>query len=136
MVVQMRELVRRSGLGPEDSDDLSLAFPFIALPKWLRKRAEMYDEWAEMARKKVPPRRELFRRVRRVYPVLYVKWATGRPFYGKVAILLRLARIAVISEAQLDREVRAFESNYRMAAWHITNSLQMVHEHKLTYYAD
>jgi hypothetical protein len=111
-------------------------FPHFALPKWLGKRAEMYDEWVEMARKKIPPRRELFRRVKRVYPVLYVKWATGRPYYDRVASLLRLAGIVRISAAQLDREVRAFERDYRMATSHIQGMLQMVHDHKLTYWVD
>lgn len=134
LVWQTQEIVRQSKMS--EDDDVSLVFPHFALPKWLNKRAEMYDEWVEMARRKIPPRRELFRRVRRVYPVLYVKWATGRPYSGKVASLLSLAGIVKISEAQLDREVRAFEDDYRMAASHIRGTLQMVHEHKLTYWVD
>ncbi len=68
--------------------------------------------------------------------MLYVKWATGRPHYDKVATLLKLAGIVKISAAQLDREVRAFEREYRMATSHIQSTLQMVHEHKLTYWVD
>jgi len=134
LVWQTREIVRQSKMS--EYDDVSRVFPHFALPKWLGKRAEMYGEWVEMARRKIPPRRELFRRVRRVYPVLYVKWATGRPHYDKVATLLKLAGIVKISSAQLDREVRAFERDYRMAASHIQSTLQMVHEHKLTYSVD
>jgi hypothetical protein len=134
LVWQTRQIVRQSKLS--EDDEASLVFPHFALPKWLGKRAEMYDEWLKMARKKIPPRRELFRRVRHVYPVLYVKWATGRPYYDKVATLLRLAGIVRISAAQLDREVRAFERDYRMATSDIQGMLQMVHKHKLSYWVD
>jgi hypothetical protein len=109
----------------------------FALPKWLRKRAEMYDEWLQIAKKKGSPRRELLDRVKRVYPVLYVKWATNRPFYEKVATLLRLSGIAdVKSAAQFEREVRAFESDYPITTSDIRLLLQQVHARKLTYYAD
>lgn len=134
LVWQTREIVRQSNVS--ENADVSLALPYFALPKWLRRRAEMYDDWLGMARRKIPPRRELFRRVRRVYPSIYVKWATGRPHYDKVVALLRLAGIVRISAAQLDREFRAFESDYRLATSHIQSTLQQVHEHKLTYYAD
>ncbi len=134
LVWQTREIVRQSKI--TEDDDVSLVFPHFALPKWLGERAKMYDEWGEMAKRKIPPRRELFRRARRVYPVLYVKWATGRPYYDKVATLLRLAGIVRISEAQLQREVKAFERNYRMTTSHIQSTLQMVHEHKLSYWVD
>jgi len=84
-ILQQRQVVKESGLGPEDVEDLSLAFPQIALPKWLQEGAQMYEDWLKMARQKVPPRSELLRRVRRVCPVIYVKWATGQPFCERVS---------------------------------------------------
>ena len=137
MAYQNEEAVSKSGRGQEDIDDISMAFPHFALPKWLRKRAEMYDEWLQIAKKKGSPRRELLDRVKRVYPVLYVKWATNRPFYEKVATVLRLSGIAdVKSEAQFEREVRAFESDYPITTSEIRILLQQVHARKLTYYVD
>ena len=135
---QTEQAISKSGRGPEDVEDVSLAFPHFALPKWLRKRAEMYDEWLQMAKRKERPRSELLDRVKRVYPVLYVKWATnGRPFYEKVATLLRLSGIDdVKSTRHFEREVRAFESDYPLTTSDIRLILRQVHEHKLTYYAD
>ncbi len=69
--LQQRSVVAQSGLGPEDVDDLSLTFPHFALPKWLQKGAEMYDDWLVMAKRKIPPRRELLLRLKRVCPVIY-----------------------------------------------------------------
>lgn len=62
--------------------------------------------------------------IKRVYPVLYIKWATnGRPFYEKVATQLRLSDIDdVKSVAKFQREVRAFD--YPLTTSDIAASVQ------------
>ena len=134
-ILQQRQVVKETGLGPEDVDDLSLAFPQLALPNWLQKGAQMYEDWLKMARQKVPPRPELLRRVRRVCPVIYVKWATRQPFCERVAKLLDLGRVTPtpIDAQQLSRETLAFEADYPFAAGCIRTNLALVHQREWTY---
>jgi hypothetical protein len=133
LILQHRQVVTESGLGPEDVDDLSLAFPQLALPKWLQKGAQMYEAWLKMATQKVPPRFELLRRVRRVCPVIYVKWATRQPFCERVARLLDLGGVIHIDAQQLSGETLAFEADYPFAAGCIRTNLALVHQREWTY---
>jgi hypothetical protein len=131
LILQDRKVVKESGYGPEDDEveDWSRAFPQLCLPKWLEKRAEMYEEWLRMAAQKVPPRCELLGRVRRVCPVLYVHWATkGHPHYERVSKLLRSAGIARISPRQLIREVTEFRSDYPISTAALILALSLVHD--------
>jgi len=112
-------------------------FPHFVLPELLSRRVKMYDDWLRDAENRVPPRRELLVRVRRVCPALYVKWAThGHPFCGRVATLLRLAGIYDVSGPQLNSELLAFEANYQLATFEILRVLEKIHRHELTYRSD
>jgi hypothetical protein len=131
LILQDRKVVKASGYGPEDDEveDWTRAFPQLCLPKWLEKRAEMYEEWLRMAAQRVPPRCELLGRARRVCPVLYVNWATkGHPHHERVSNLLRSAGIARISPRQLIREVTAFRSDYPISTATLVSTLSLVHD--------
>jgi hypothetical protein len=43
-------------LNMELVDDSSTTFPYVALPKWLDKRASMYEEWLRLASQNIPPK--------------------------------------------------------------------------------
>jgi hypothetical protein len=96
-------------------------------------RAEDYKDWLRMARDRVPPHPALLWRVKRVCPILYVKWATrDRPFHERVAALL--CQISIHTTApQLAREVTAFEASHPYSADYIRRSLASVHCGKKTY---
>lgn len=132
-ILQQRQVVKERGIGPEDFDDLSLELPQFALPKWLEEGARMYEDWVKMASQKVRPRSELLRRVGRVCPVIYVKWATGRPFCAQVARLLDLGRVISIDAPQLSGQTLAFEADYPFAAGCIRANLALVHRRVWTY---
>jgi hypothetical protein len=126
---------RRDGL-------LSTRFPHFLIPDLLNRRASMYDDWLERAQNKIPPRSDLLGRVKRMCPVLYVKWATGgNCFCTRVANLLRYAGIVDPSDAdgrglggtQLNRELMSFESDYRLTTSEITRLLKRVHQKELTW---
>jgi len=132
-ILQQRQVVKERGIGPEDFDDLSLTFPQFALPKWLQEGARMYEDWMKMASQRVPPRPELLRRVGRVCPVIYVRWATGRPFCALVARLLDLGGVVSIDAPQLSGQTLAFEADYPLAAGCIRTNLALVHRREWTY---
>jgi hypothetical protein len=99
----------------------------------LYHRADDYEDWLRMASENVPPRSHSLLRVKRVCPVLYVKWATGgRCFYNEVRELL-LPIIGCISAPQLSREVEHFETEYPYSADYIRCSLARVHRGEKTY---
>ena len=97
------------GVNPDHVDDLSTTFPYVALPKWLNKRASMYEKYLELASKKIPPKRLGLTRIARACIALYVKYATGRIYcvlrHSKVSTTLDLYSQAIDSaklEAQED----------------------------------
>jgi len=103
------------------------------LKEHLRDIAEDFDDWLRMAREGGVPRSDSLMRVRRVCPVLYVKWATrGHPFHECVANLLSILRIH-ISKEQLARELAEFEENCPYASDHIRMVLSLVHLRKKKY---
>ena len=99
-------------LGPDEFEDLSLTYPFLALPKWLEMRASMYDQWSRLASQKVLPKDFGVARLARVCVALYVQYATGRTYFPKVLNLLKSAGFEVCNATQLSREVKEFETGY------------------------
>jgi hypothetical protein len=75
------KVASEKGLNPDEVDDLSFAFPFVAVDKWLDKRAGMYEEWGRLASQKVPPKDIGLSRLGHLCLALYVKHATGRAHY-------------------------------------------------------
>jgi DDE superfamily endonuclease len=114
-------------------------FPHFALPVLLKRRARMYDDWLRNAKNRMSPRADLLRQVKRMSPVIYVKWATaGHPFCDRVANLLRLAGIVKhddinarnLGGTQLNRELVSFEGNYPLTTDKILGVLQPIHRHE------
>ena len=109
---ETKRLREQTGWGPEEIEDLSLALPHLALPKWLERRAGMYEEWLRLAARKIPPKGPGLSRIGHICPALYVKFATNRTYYPQVANLLECAGLGSIHPIQLSREVKEFEENY------------------------
>lgn len=103
------------------------------LKQHLRELAEDFEDWLRMAKEGGLPRSDSLMRVKRVCPVLYVKWATrGHPFHERVANLLSIVKNKITKE-QLSREVTEFEENCPYASDHIRMVLSMVHLRKKRY---
>jgi hypothetical protein len=100
-------------LGPENEiEDLSLECPFLALPKWLEKRAAMYEAWLHLASQKIPPKDFGTARLARLCVALYVQYATGRNYFTQVSKLVESMGIGFggdFKTTQLSREVNEFE---------------------------
>ena len=116
-----------TGLGPEDIEDLSQTFPFMAVPKWLEKRAAMYDEWCNLASQNIPTKGLPFERVGRVCIALYVKYATGRTYFPEVSKLLKLCQFGTSSPTQLSRELKEFEAAYPGTCDELQFQFQQLH---------
>lgn len=116
-----------TGLGPEDVDDLSLSFPFLALPKWLEKRASMYEEWSQLSSQKIPPKDLGLARVARVCLTMYVKYATGKTYFPQVTTLLECSGLGRCSAAQLSRELKEFESGYSWSYGYLNSQFHLLH---------
>jgi hypothetical protein len=114
-------------LNMELVDDLSTTFPYVALPKWLEKRASMYEEWLRLASQKVPPKAVGLAKLSRVCVSLYVKYATSRTFFPEVLNLLELANLGQCSPTQLSRETKDFETDYPLSCSSLVGQFQMLH---------
>ena len=108
-------------------DDLSTTFPYVALPKWLEKRACMYEEWLRLASQKVPPKDFGLIWLSRVTVALYVKYATGGTFFPDVLNLLELANFGRCSLTQISRETKEFETDYPLSRSSLVGQFQMLH---------
>ena len=97
---------------PDAIDDLSYAFPFIAVPKWIEKRAEMYDEWALLASSHAVPKKTGLERLSRLVLPLYVEYATGRPHFPIVIQLLEYSKFNLLNAVQLSREITEFKRDH------------------------
>jgi hypothetical protein len=117
-------------LNMELVDDLSTTFPYVALPKWLEKRATMYEEWLRLASQNIPPKDIGLTRLGRVCLAMYVKYATGRTFFPEVLKLLELANFEQCTPAQLSREIKEFETDYPWSCIVLLGQFKMLHPRK------
>lgn len=100
-------------LGMEEIEDLGETLPHLDLPRWMKKKADMYRRWLTIATLRVSPRGgRMLSRLEYLYPALYVREATGEPC---LSLLMRLFKtIAVhISKEQLSREFTSLKRDYK-----------------------
>jgi len=116
-----------TGLGSEDIEDLSQTFPFMAIPKWLEKRASMYDEWSRLASQGLA-----FDRLGRACVAMYVKYATGKTFFPEVLKLLELRNFGRFTATQLSRETKEFETGYPWSCGYLETQFHVLHRPGLT----
>ncbi len=114
-------------LGPEDIDDLSLTFPFMAIPKWLERRASIYDDWSDLVSQNIPPKGLNFARLGRACVAMYVKYATGRPYFAEVSMLLERRDFGRFTPTQLSRELKEFESGYHWSCEYLKLQFHQLH---------
>jgi hypothetical protein len=116
MFIVNEEETGYTDFGPDNKiEDLSLTDPFLTLPKWLEKRASMYEAWSHLASRKVLPKDFGFSRLARVCVALYVQHATAGTYFPEVLKLLEsvgLDHFGGFKTIQLSREVKEFENDY------------------------
>jgi hypothetical protein len=101
--------------GPDNEmEDVSLTDPFLTLPKWLEKRASMYEEWSRLVSRKVPPKDRGVAHLSRVCLALYVQYATKKTYFPEVVNLLECVNFGISGNyktTQLSREVKEFKTD-------------------------
>jgi hypothetical protein len=115
------------GLNWDQIDDLSTAFPYVALPKWLEKRAAMYEEYRKLASQNVPPKVLGLQRIARIVVGLYVGYATTRTNFQQLAILLECTDLGRCSAAQFSDETKEFEEHYPLSCSALKVQIRLIH---------
>jgi hypothetical protein len=115
------------GVNPDEVDDLSTTFPYVALPKWLNKRASMYERYLELASENILPKKVGSTRMARACIASYVKYATGHIYCVAIRALLRGLGLGDVSASQLIRETREFERYYPLSYSQLTGQFPMAH---------
>ena len=122
------KVASEKGLNPDEVDDLSFAFPFIAVDKWLEKRAVMYEEWGRLASRKIPPKDIGLSRLGHLCVSLYVNHATGRSYYPQVVKLLDSAGLGLINLTQLSREMKEFLASHPMSCGYLKMQFKLMEQ--------
>jgi hypothetical protein len=92
--------------------DVSDPPPHLDLPRRLRKKSELYEQWVTLASSnKLPKPRTMLQKLRYLIPALYVLESTGKNYFSEVAELLGATGIE-IDEGQLSRELKGLRSGY------------------------
>jgi hypothetical protein len=122
------KVVNEKGLNPDEIDDLSFAFPFVAVDKWLDKRADMYEEWGRLASKKIPPKDIGLSRIGHLCVALYVRYSTGKSYCPQVVKLLDSAGLGLISVTQLSREMKEFLASHPKSCGYLKMQFKLMEQ--------
>jgi hypothetical protein len=117
----------QTGVNSDDVDDLSTTFPYVALRKWLNKRAAMYEKYLALASESILPKKVGSTRIARACIALYVKYATGRIYCAAIRALLRGLGLGDVSASQLMRETTEFERHYPLSYSQLACQFPMAH---------
>lgn len=83
----------------------------LDLPRWLRKKAELYERWSTLASQKIPPKGGMLTHLTYLIPALYVLEATGKPCVPQLLQLLDTIGVNV-DASQVSRNLKALRSDY------------------------
>ena len=110
----------------EDVEDFGEALPHLDLPRWLKKKADMYRRWLKIASLRVSPRKgRKLSRLEYLFPALYVYEATEEPCLPLLMKLFGTIGIRV-SREQLSREFMSLRREYRWLRMLMKEKLHVV----------
>jgi hypothetical protein len=110
---EVEKLYKEKKVGMEDVEDFGEAIPHLDLPRWMKKKADMYRRWLAIASLRVSPKdgRKLTR-LEYLFPAFYVRKATGEPCLSLLMRLFETIGIQV-SKEQLSREFASLKRDYK-----------------------
>ena len=110
---EVQQFYQEMKIGMEDVEDFGEALPHLDLPRWLKKKADMYRRWLKIASLRVSPREgRMLSRLEYLFPALYVYEATGELCLPLLMRLFETIGIRVSIE-QLSREFMSLRREYR-----------------------
>jgi hypothetical protein len=117
---------------PEDAEQWELKWPFlISLPEWMNRRAAMLDDWLTAVGSRLPYQARV-EHIKRLYPVLYIRYVTREGHYPQAADLL-LSVGQRVDSAQLSREVLHVEKSFPLALEALHDQFELMHQGIITY---
>lgn len=123
---ETERLWKERKLGMEEIEDLGETLPHLDLPRWLKKKADMYRRWLTIASLRVAPKdRRTLARLEYLYPALYVREATGESYLSLLMQLFDTIGIYV-STAQLSREFASLKRDYKWLLMDMRQKLYIV----------
>lgn len=123
---ETERLWKERKLGMKEIEDLGETLPHLDLPRWLKKKAEMYRRWLTIASLRVAPKdRRTLVRLEYLYPALYVREATGEPCSSLLMRLFETIGIPV-SKEQLNREFASLKRDYKWLLMEMKQKLYIV----------
>jgi hypothetical protein len=124
----VQQFYQEKKVSMDDVEDFGEALPHLDLPRWLKKKADMYRRWLKIASLRVAPKEgRMLTRLEYLYPALYVREATGETC---LSILMRLFETIGIhvSEQQFSREFMSLRREYRWLRMLMKEKLYVVGE--------
>ena len=123
---EVKKLYEEKKVSMEDVEDFGETIPHLDLPRWMKKKADMYRRWLTIASLRVTPKagRQLTR-LEYLYPALYVREATGEPC---LPLLMRLFETIgiLVSKEQFSREFASLRQHYKWLRMDMTTNLYIV----------
>jgi hypothetical protein len=125
---EILKLWKEKHLDLEEVEDLGATLPHLSLPRWMRKKADMYERWAKLASEKIPPKSgTMLTRLEYLIPAVYIKKATGKNCFPLLVQLLDTIGVP-ITEEQLSRDLKALKTDYRVTYAEVLTILYIVGE--------
>jgi hypothetical protein len=124
----VQQFYQEKKVGMEDVEEFGEALPHLDLPRWLKKKADMYRRWLKIASLRVSPREgRKLSRLEYLFPAIYVYEATGEPCLPLLMRLFKTIGIRV-SREQLSREFVSLRREYRWLRMLMEEKLHIVSE--------
>jgi hypothetical protein len=123
---EVETFFQRTKLTMDDVENFGETLPQLDLPRWMKKKADMYRGWLTIASLRVAPKGgRMLTRLEYLYPALYVRKATGEPCLPLLMRLFETIGIAV-SREQLTREFTSLKQDYKWLRMDMESKLYIV----------